>query len=167
MYISWSPLVDLVFLFTAPFCSLRLFSLVPLALAFFTARRLVNLPRDIYTTSALLTLTTHLLASNPFLLVLSPAILLITLLASIPFLTLSFRLLLIGYFIKPSSGWEWHVKGWANWAISVTIAIWLWSWGVARGVVRTTTAGVVASWYFAECVELSIFMSIQLIHNIL
>jgi Plasma-membrane choline transporter len=136
------------------FASLRLFSLIPLAFAFLTARRLVNLPRDIYTTSTLLTLTTHLLASHPFLLALSPGILLIALLASIPFMTLAFRLLLIGYSLSPSSGWEWHVKGWANWAILATIAIWLWSWGVARGVLRTTTAAVVASWYFAEYVLL-------------
>ncbi|THH15517.1 hypothetical protein EW146_g4975 [Bondarzewia mesenterica] len=129
---------------------LRLFSLVPLVLSVLTARRLVHLPRDIHTTSSLLTLTTHLLANNPFLLALSPAVLLASLLASIPFVTLSFRLLLIGYFIHPSGGWEWHVKGWANWAIVATITIWLWSWGVARGILRVTTAGVIGAWYFAD-----------------
>jgi hypothetical protein len=146
--------------FTTPCCPsseqssrLRLFSIVPLVLAIITARRLVNLPRDIHMTSSTLTLATRLLLANPFLLALSPAILLVALLGSIPFLTLIFRLLLIGYFSHPAGGaWEWHVKGWADWAIAVTVAIWLWSWGVARGFLRVTCAGVIGAWYFAECV---------------
>ncbi|KAA1469288.1 hypothetical protein DENSPDRAFT_864070 [Dentipellis sp. KUC8613] len=129
---------------------LRLFSLVPLALALLTARRLVHLPRDMHMASALLTQTTDLLAANPFLLALSPSVLLAVLIASIPFLTLIFRLLLIGYFLHPAGGWQWHVKGWANWAIVAAAGIWLWTWGVARGVLRVTTAGVIAAWYFAD-----------------
>ncbi|CAL1705394.1 unnamed protein product [Somion occarium] len=132
---------------------LRLFSLIPLALCLITARRLVNLPREIHTASSLLTLTTRLLATNPFLLALSPAVLLAALVGSIPFITLAFRLLLIGYTAHPhgrDSGWEWHVRGWANWAIVGTIGVWLWSWGVARGVLRVTCAGVVGAWYFAD-----------------
>ncbi|EGN95830.1 hypothetical protein SERLA73DRAFT_76886 [Serpula lacrymans var. lacrymans S7.3] len=129
---------------------LRLFSLVPLILSIITARRLIDLPRDIHTTSSILDLTTRLLLSNPFLLALSPAILLVTLVASIPFLTLVFRLLLIGYLQSTSGGLEWHVKGWAHWAIFGAISIWLWSWGVARGTLRTTCAGVIGAWYFAD-----------------
>ncbi|OBZ65717.1 hypothetical protein A0H81_14255 [Grifola frondosa] len=130
---------------------LRLFALVPLALSMLTARRLLTLPRDVHTASALLTLTTRLLAAHPLLLALSPAVLLLALLASLPFVTLAFRLLLIGYFSQPKGGgWEWHVHGWANWAIAGTIGIWLWSWGVARGVLRVTCAGVVGSWYFSD-----------------
>ncbi|KAF8884801.1 plasma-membrane choline transporter-domain-containing protein [Infundibulicybe gibba] len=132
---------------------LRLFSIIPLVLSIITARRLVNLPQAIHTTSSTLNLTTQLLIANPFLLALSPAILLITLIASIPFLTLIFRLLLIGYLSHPYPGspaWEWHVRGWANWAIAATVAVWLWSWGVARGILRMTCASVIGAWYFAN-----------------
>ncbi|KAG5642920.1 hypothetical protein DXG03_001871 [Asterophora parasitica] len=132
---------------------LRLFSLIPLVLCLLTARRLFHLPREIHVTSSTLTLTTELLIANPFLLALSPAILLIALLASIPFLTLVFRLLLIGYASRPfpgSSAWEWHVHGWANWAIAGAVAVWLWTWGVARGILRMTTASVIGAWYFAD-----------------
>ncbi|KAF7986566.1 hypothetical protein HWV62_26312 [Athelia sp. TMB] len=45
---------------------------------------------------------------------------------------------------------EWHVKGWANWAIVGTVIMWLWSWGVARGMLRTTAAAVIGAWYFAD-----------------
>ncbi|KAI0314722.1 plasma-membrane choline transporter-domain-containing protein [Amylostereum chailletii] len=129
---------------------LRLFSLVPLALAVLTGRRLLHLPSQIHHTSSMLTLTTRLLTLNPFLLLLSPSVLLAFLLASIPFLTLAFRLLLIGYFTSVGSGWEWHVRGWANWAIAGTVAVWVWAWGVARGICRVSTAGVIAAWYFAD-----------------
>jgi len=108
----------------------------------------VDLPREIHSTSSILDLTTRLLLANPFLLALSPAILLAMLVASIPFITLIFRLLLIGYFLGPNSSLEWH--GWANWAIFGTVGVWLWSWGIARGMLRTTCAGVVGAWYFAE-----------------
>ncbi|KAF6763525.1 plasma-membrane choline transporter-domain-containing protein [Ephemerocybe angulata] len=106
---------------------LRLFSIIPLILAIITGRRLLHLPQQIHTTSSTLTLTTHLLMANPFLLALSPVVLLATLIASLPFLTLIFRLLLIG-----------------------TVLVWLWSWGVSRGVMRMTTASVIAAWYFAD-----------------
>ena len=130
--------------------SLRLFSLVPLAMAFITGRHLLGLPQKIHSTSSVLTLTTQLLSSHPLLLLLSPTVLLAALLVSIPFLTLTFRLLLVGYVSRPSSGLEWHLHGWANWAIALTISMWLWTWAVARGALRVTTAGVIAAWYFAE-----------------
>ncbi|KII88286.1 hypothetical protein PLICRDRAFT_92036 [Plicaturopsis crispa FD-325 SS-3] len=130
---------------------LRLFSIVPLVLSLITARRLVHLPRQIHTTSSLLNITTNLLLANPFVLLLSPALLLATLLLSIPFVTLIFRLLLIGYFSGgPKEGVEWHVAGWAGWAIAGTAAVWLWSWGVARGILRVTCAAVIGAWYFAD-----------------
>ena len=128
---------------------LRLFSLIPLALAAYTSRRLTRLPQELHTTSSVLALSTSILTSNPLLLALSPLILLLMLIGSIPFLTLSFRLLLIGNLSQPSSNtWEWHVKNWANWSIAGTVVVWLWSWGVARGVLRTTCAAVVGAWYF-------------------
>ncbi|EAU88963.2 hypothetical protein CC1G_10091 [Coprinopsis cinerea okayama7 len=132
---------------------LRLFSIIPLILAIYTGRRLLDLPHRLHTTSSTLTLTTHLLMTNPFLLALSPAILLAMLLASLPFLTLIFRLLLIGYSTGgpgKSTGWEWHVHTWANWCIAGAVGIWLWTWGVARGLLRMTTAGVIGAWYFAD-----------------
>ena len=73
------------------------------------------------------------------------------LIGSLPFITLIFRLLLIGY--KTDVGknrFEWHVQAWANWAIVLVVTIWLWSWAVARGVLRTTCASVIGAWYFAE-----------------
>ncbi|TFK90285.1 hypothetical protein K466DRAFT_543684 [Polyporus arcularius HHB13444] len=130
---------------------LRLFALVPLVLAILTGRRLLNLPRDIHTASSLLTLTTRLLMENPFLLALSPAVLLAMFLLSIPFITLAFRLLLVGYFINPHTPRSaWHVAEWAHWAIAATIGVWLWTWGVARGLLRVTCAGVIGAWYFAD-----------------
>ncbi|KAI6164082.1 plasma-membrane choline transporter-domain-containing protein [Pisolithus thermaeus] len=130
---------------------LRLFSLIPLVLSFLTARRLVDLPREIHSTSSTLDLTSQLLITNPFLLALSPTILLLTLFASIPFLTLIFRLILIGY-VEDSSGGavEGHLREWADWAIVGAVCVWLWSWGVARGILRTTCAGVIGAWYYAD-----------------
>ena len=125
---------------------------MPLALALITGRRLLTLPQKIHSTSAVLTLTTRILSSHPLLLLLSPTVLLATLLLSIPFVTLAFRLLLVGYTSQalPNTGLEWHLRGWANWAISGSLSMWLWSWAVARGMLRVTTAGVIAAWYFAK-----------------
>ncbi|KAL4244927.1 Protein PNS1 [Abortiporus biennis] len=129
---------------------LRLFSIIPLVLCVLTARRLVHLPREIHTASSLLNLTTRILMANPFLLALSPAVLLAALVASIPFITLAFRLLLIGYTSRDPTGVEFHVHKWANWAIAGTIGVWLWSWGVARGLLRVACAGVIGAWYYAD-----------------
>ncbi|KAF8176016.1 hypothetical protein BJ912DRAFT_1146942 [Pholiota molesta] len=113
---------------------LRLFAIIPLVLSLITARRLLHLPRHIHRTSSTLALATHLLMANPFLAALSPALLLAMLLASLPFLTAVFRLLLIG----------------AHWGIALVLAVWLWTWAVVRGVLRMTAAGVVGAWYFAD-----------------
>lgn len=132
---------------------LRLFALVPLTLSIITFRRLArHLPRQIHTTSAVLTLTTNILIDQPLLLALSPAILLAVLLASIPFLTLIFRLLLAGYSPRanPPTGLEWHIYSWANWSISGAVCVWIWTWGVARGVLRVTCAAVIGAWYFSD-----------------
>lgn len=123
-------------------------------LSILTARRLLHLPETLHIASSTLTLTTHLLVDNPFLLALSPAILLLTLVASIPFLTLIFRLLLVGYSYAPSkddsSLLEWHLYARANWAIAGGVIVWLWSWAVARGILRMTCSSVIGLWYFAE-----------------
>lgn len=132
---------------------LRIFSLIPLALAFWSFRRLMkqNLPHAVQQTSSLLKLTTDLIfIHNPLLLALSPAILLAMLVVSIPFVTLIFRLLLVGYRQQTKGGVEWHVQAWADWAIVATVVVWLWTWGVVRGVLRVTCAGVIGSWYYAD-----------------
>lgn len=135
------------------FLRLRLFSLVPLILAVITGRRLLHLPRDIHTTSSTLNLVIKLLIANPLLLALSPCILLAGLVASIPFLTLIFRLVLIGTATQTSQGTlEWHIQNWASWMIAFTLGMWLWTWGVARGTLRMTVASVIAFWYFSEYV---------------
>ncbi|KAH9931710.1 plasma-membrane choline transporter-domain-containing protein [Epithele typhae] len=129
---------------------LRLFSLVPLVLALLTGRRLLNLPRDIHTASSLLNLTTRLLMENPFLLALSPTVLLAMLLLSIPFITLAFRLLLVGFTTSDGPRSAWHVREWAHWAIAGTIGVCLWTWGVGIGLLRVTCAGVIGAWYFSD-----------------
>ncbi|KAH9484484.1 hypothetical protein JR316_0003966 [Psilocybe cubensis] len=131
---------------------LRLFSIIPLVLCLITARRLLYLPKRIHTTSSTLSLSTYILMTNPFLLALSPALLIGMLIVSIPFITMVFRLLLIGYTTtnKDAGRVEWHVKAWANWAIAGVLVVWLWSWTVARGVLRTTCASVVGAWYFSD-----------------
>ena len=104
-----------------------------------------------HSTSSILSLAIQVLLANPYLLALSPLILLLTFIISIPFLTLAFRLLLIGYFTgKSTSALEWHVQNWAGWSIAGTVIAWLWSWGVSRGVLRTTCAGIVGAWYFSS-----------------
>ena len=147
---------------------LRLFSIIPFVLSLVTARRLLHLPRQIHTASSTLTLVTHILIINPFLLALSPTVLLSMLISSLPFVTLIFRLLLFGYGTKlegATGGWEWHLQAWANWAIMGTLAIWLWSWAVARGIMRTTCSSVVGAWYFAEYVLFFRFGSPSTIHH--
>ena len=131
--------------------SLRLFSVLPLLLAVYTSRRLLKLPQQIHTTSSVLNIATNVLIMNPLLLALSPLTLLLLLICSIPFMAMAFRLLLIGYPYPISSlpgTIEWHVREWAGWAIAGTLCVWLWSWGVGRGVLKSTTATVVGAWYF-------------------
>ncbi|KAL0562926.1 hypothetical protein V5O48_019152, partial [Marasmius crinis-equi] len=133
---------------------LRIFSIIPLLLSLYTARRLLHLPKQIHTSSATLSLVTRILMINPFLLALSPVILLAMLLISIPFLTLIFRLLLIGNSTGTDSPnlskYEWHIKPWANWCLVGAVGVWLWTWGVARGVLKMTCSSVVGAWYFAD-----------------
>jgi hypothetical protein len=69
---------------------------------------------------------------------------------SIPFITLVFRLLLIGLVFEPNGTLEGHVQGWASWAIFGAVGVWLWGWGIAKGMLCTTCAGVIGAWYFAE-----------------
>lgn len=45
---------------------------------------------------------------------------------------------------------EWHIRPYAHWCIFLALAVWFWAWGVARGILRVTAAGVVGAWYFAD-----------------
>ena len=131
--------------------SLRLFSLIPLGLSLYTARSLYYRQEALLRTVSVVELSTSLLLSFSPVLLLSLSVLLGALIASIPFVSLLVRLLLVGYFPKastPQSRMEWHIYSYAAWLIFVVAAIWFWSWGVARGVMRAVASGVVGHWYF-------------------
>lgn len=134
------------------FSSLRLFALVPLLLAALSARSLYKRRFLLHQTVSIVTLSTRLLLDPGQLplLALSPAILLASIVISLPFISLIFHLLLIGYFGKGSDGWEWHVRPYAGWLVAAVITIWFWTWCIARDVLRVSVAGVIAAWYFLE-----------------
>ena len=69
-------------------------------------------------------------------------------LLTLPLLSLVFRLFLVGYWGLSSNVWEWHVRTYAHWLIFAVTLFWLWTWSIARGILRVTCAGVVGSWYF-------------------
>ena len=82
------------------------------------------------------------------LLALSPILLLVSLLISLPFLSLGFHLLLIGYFNKSTGSQEWHLRPYTGWLMIGTLLVWFWTWCVARDVLRVSVSGVIGSWYF-------------------
>ncbi|KAJ4488543.1 hypothetical protein J3R30DRAFT_951541 [Lentinula aciculospora] len=91
-----------------------------------------NLLTTLTQTELILSLVSKILLSNPFLMVLSPLLLFIALVGSIPFAVGVLRLV----------GEEGQLS------ILAIFIVWLWSWGVIRGVLRVTTAAVVGAWYF-------------------
>lgn len=94
-------------------------------------------------------LSTHLLLTHPPLLLLTPVLLGVFALTSIPFLTLLIRLGTIGYSRHPRENtWVFHIRPYAGWLICLVSLVWLWTWGVIRGVGRVAVAGVVGDWYF-------------------
>ncbi|KAJ7927522.1 hypothetical protein B0H13DRAFT_1970740 [Mycena leptocephala] len=115
---------------------LRLFALIPLALAVLSIRRL---PAELHRAArspALLSLSTRVLFfRSPLLLLLSPLILLAGLVLSLPLLTLLVRLPL-------SHSWYMQV---ASAAVAVCA---LHVYFVARAVQRSVVAGGVGAWYF-------------------
>ncbi|KIY46304.1 hypothetical protein FISHEDRAFT_75739 [Fistulina hepatica ATCC 64428] len=144
---------------------LRLLSVPLLLLSLWTGRRFIYYYYDHYReqkrgqhfhllppasmrTVDTLTLSTNLLMDNPLLLALSPVVLLATLLISIPFVTLIFRLLLVGSFTADGSSWKYSISPGARYALVGAIGTWLWTWAVARGILRVTCAGVIGAWYF-------------------
>ncbi|CCA67496.1 hypothetical protein PIIN_01325 [Serendipita indica DSM 11827] len=131
---------------------LRLFALVPLVLAGLSARSLYRRRLRLHETISVVTLSTKLLLEPGQLplLALSPAILLGTVIASLPFLSLAFHLLLIGYFGTGSDSGNWHLKPYAGWLFVGTIFVWIWSWFIARDILRMSVSAVIGCWYFLE-----------------
>lgn len=127
---------------------LRIFSLLPLVSAVLSARSLLARRRQLEQTINVVELSTTILLAHPPLFVLSPAILFACMIMSLPILALVFRLFLVGYWDGSSSSYEWHLKTYAGWLIAGATFFWLWTWAVARGVLRVTSAGVVGKWYF-------------------
>lgn len=124
---------------------LRIFSLLPLVFAVLASRSLLSCISQINRTASTVHLTTTLLLSNPPLLAASPALLFVALLSTLPFLSLIFRLLLVGYY---GGDEKWHVRPYAVWMAVFACLVWIWSWCVVRGVLRVTAAGIVGAWFF-------------------
>ncbi|KAF8877768.1 hypothetical protein CPB85DRAFT_1343481 [Mucidula mucida] len=103
----------------------RALSAVLLLLAYWTSTRLRHLPREIHVTTALLALITRFLSAHSELLLFGPAVLLGALLASLPFWTILFR-------VSFELG---NVRVWS------IVAMWIWTWGVARAVVSVAVGG--------------------------
>ncbi|KAJ7211352.1 hypothetical protein GGX14DRAFT_624438 [Mycena pura] len=116
---------------------LRLFSLIPLALAVLSIRRLPAELQRAARSPAVLSLSTRILFfRTPLLLLLSPLILLAGLILSLPLLTLLVRLPL-------SHSWYMQVG-------SAAVAVYtLCVYFVARAVQRSVVAGGVGAWYFS------------------
>ncbi|KAF8329838.1 plasma-membrane choline transporter-domain-containing protein [Cantharellus anzutake] len=129
---------------------LRLFSLIPLGFAYLTGKSFYSRYDILLHTASVVELSTSLLISHPSVLLLSLATLFLSLVASLPFISLTLRLLLLGYFGKsaPESPWVWHVYNYAGTLAILVVSIWLWSWGVSRGIMRVVVGGVVGHWYF-------------------
>lgn len=132
------------------FLSLRIFSLIPLALAVISARSLYYRRKSLLRTVAVVELATSVVLEHPPILALSLCLLLGALVASLPFLSLILRLTLIGYYSPKSSDNGWHVRGYAGWLAFLATVVWVWSWGVVRGVLRVAVSGVVGSWFFSR-----------------
>jgi hypothetical protein len=100
-------------------------------------------------TASVVELSTNLLLTHPPLLLLTPILLAIFALTSIPFLTLLIRLAMVGYWRHPKEHtYIFHIRPYAGWLIFLVTLIWVWTWGVIRGVGRVAVAGVVGEWYF-------------------
>ncbi|WVO23456.1 uncharacterized protein IAS62_004810 [Cryptococcus decagattii] len=100
-------------------------------------------------TASVVELSTKLLLSHPPLLLLTPILLGVFAITSIPFLTLLIRLGMIGYWRHPRENtWVFHIRPYAGWLIFLVTLIWVWTWGVIRGVGRVAVAGVIGEWYF-------------------
>ncbi|CAE6427325.1 unnamed protein product [Rhizoctonia solani] len=126
---------------------LRLFSFLPLIIAVVLARALYNRYKQLLRGISAISLSSTLVLNYPPLLGLSVALLVASLVLSIPFLALMFRLLLVGTFEQKGLDYTWKVKGWAWWMAVLVCVVWMWSWAVVRGIMRASVAAVIANWY--------------------
>ncbi|KAH7103950.1 plasma-membrane choline transporter-domain-containing protein [Auriculariales sp. MPI-PUGE-AT-0066] len=131
---------------------LRLFSLVPLVCSVLSARSLMARRRQLEQTINVVHLATSILLAHPPLFALSPALLFGCMVLSLPLLSLVFRLFLVGYWSLTSDVWHYHLYNYSGWLIAAVTLFWLWSWAIARGILRVTAAGVVGAWYFERSV---------------
>lgn len=100
-------------------------------------------------TVAVVELSTHLLLTHTPLLLLTPVLLAVFTLTSLPFFTLIIRLGMVGYWRHPKENtYIYHLRPYAGWLIFLVALIWVWTWGVIRGVGRVAIAGVIGEWYF-------------------
>ncbi|WVQ80868.1 hypothetical protein IAT38_002975 [Cryptococcus sp. DSM 104549] len=128
---------------------LRLGAVFLWALAAWFGRLVWLRRRKLERTAAVVELSTKLLLTHPPLLLLTPLLLGVFALTSIPFLTLLIRLGMIGYWRHPRENtWVFHIRPYAGWLIFLVTLVWVWTWGVIRGVGRVAVAGVVGEWYF-------------------
>lgn len=128
---------------------LRLFSIIPLVLAFFAARSFLWYISQINGTVGIVQLATSFLLSNIPLLAVSPFLLFVALLSCLPFISLIVRLLSMG---NPNNS-EWHIRPYALWMVIAVCFVWMWSWCLVRGILRVTAAGAVGAWFFGEYVS--------------
>ncbi|EPQ30120.1 uncharacterized protein PFL1_02237 [Pseudozyma flocculosa PF-1] len=128
---------------------LRVISIIPLGLAVVFARMVWSRRKALNKSIAVIELCCGIVLDHPALLVLSVASLGAFLVLTIPFLFIFTRLFLVGHFSKPvGDSVEWKTDRRAAWLAWATLATWLWTWAVLRGVQRVTVAGVVSHWYF-------------------
>ncbi|WVR03619.1 hypothetical protein IAU60_000611 [Kwoniella sp. DSM 27419] len=128
---------------------LRLGAVMLWLLAAFFGRLVWLRRKRLERTVAVVELSTNLLLTHPPLLLLTPMLLGIFAITSIPFLTLLIRLGTIGYWRHPRENtWVFHIRPYAGWLIFLVTLIWVWTWGVLRGIGRVAVAGVVGEWYF-------------------
>ncbi|CAK9785569.1 hypothetical protein CC85DRAFT_284461 [Cutaneotrichosporon oleaginosum] len=128
---------------------MRLFAVALWIVAALFARLVWVRRRRLAQTVSVVELSTSLLLRHQPLLVLTPLLLVVFAVTSIPFMTLLIRLGMYGYWRQPREGtWAFHLQPWAGWLIVIVTLVWLWTWGVIRGVGRVAVAAVVGEWYF-------------------
>lgn len=105
-----------------------------------------------------LQLSCNLILRNPAVLLLNHVLFVSLTIFSLPFLTLSLRLLLVGYYRHPKEdAYLWHVPAYAGLLMALVTMLWLWSWVIFRGVGRVVMAAVIGEWYFHRSVPSQVF----------
>ncbi|CED84491.1 Choline transporter-like protein [Phaffia rhodozyma] len=128
---------------------LRILSIIPLLFSGLASRLLWTRRAKLSRTVSVVELASDVLLKHPPLLALTPALLVAFTVISIPFITVLLRLFLLGYFEYPAEGtYTYHLQPKADWLIILVIGLWVWTWGVFRGIGRVTISGVVGEWYF-------------------